>query len=113
MTDIVATFTPIVAAYILVYREEKLPGVKNLLKRAFDYTRITKKAWYIPIIFLTPFIFVLTYVIMRLVWLSVPTAWNPSLLTPLLFITFILALLVKSLAIRDMPPIPCRPGTPH
>jgi hypothetical protein len=50
VTDIVATFTPMVAASILVYREEKLLGVKNLLKRAFDYKRITKKVWYIPVI---------------------------------------------------------------
>ncbi|MDD1676812.1 MAG: CPBP family intramembrane metalloprotease [Methanomicrobiales archaeon] len=91
MTDIVATFTPMVAASILVYREEKLPGVKNLLKRAFDYKRITNNAWFVPIIFLTPFIYVLTYVIMRLIGLPVPTVWNPSLLTPLLFIAFFFA----------------------
>ena len=91
VTDILATFTPMVAASILVYREEGLGGVKNLLKRAFDYKRITKKAWYIPILFLMPFIYVLTYVIMRLVGLPVPTVWNPPLLTPLLFIAFFFA----------------------
>ena len=91
VTDIVATFSPMVAASILVYREEKLLGVKNLLKRAFDYKRITKKVWYVPIIFLMPFIYVLTYMIMRLVGLPVPTVWNPPLLTPLLFIAFFLA----------------------
>jgi membrane protease YdiL (CAAX protease family) len=80
-----------VAASILVYREEKLLGAKNLLKRAFDYKRITKKVWYVPIIFLMPFIYVLTYVIMRLVGLPVPTVWNPPLLTPLLFIAFFFA----------------------
>ena len=73
VTDIVATFSPMVAASILIYREEKLLGVKNLLKRAFDYKRITKKVWYVPIILLMPFIYVLTYVIMRLVELPVPT----------------------------------------
>ncbi len=86
VTDIVATFTPMIAASILVYREENLSGVKNLLKRTFDYKRITKKAWYVPIILLMPFIYVLTYVIMRLVGLPVPTVWTPSLFTPLLFI---------------------------
>lgn len=91
VTDIVATFTPMVAASILVYREEKLLGVKNLLKRTFDYKRITKKIWYVPIIFLMPFIYVLTYVIMRLVGLPVPTEWIPPLLTPLLFIALFLA----------------------
>lgn len=91
VTDTVATFSPMVAASILVYQEEKLLGVRNLLKRTFDYKRITKKVWYAPIIFLMPFIYVLTYMIMRLVGLPVPTVWNPPLLTPLLFIAFFLA----------------------
>ncbi len=51
VTDIVATFTPVVAASILVYREEGSGSVKNLLKRTFDYKRITRKVWYIPILF--------------------------------------------------------------
>ena len=38
-----------------------------------------------------PFIYVLTYVIMRLVGLPVPTVWSPPLLTPLLFIAFFFA----------------------
>ncbi len=91
VTDIAATFTPVIAASILVYWEEKLWGVKNFLKRAFDYKRITKKVWYIPIVFMIPFIYILTYVIMRLVWFPVPTVWNPPLLTPLLFIAFFFA----------------------
>lgn len=91
VTDIVATFTPMIAASILVYQDEKLLGVKNLLKRAFDYRRITKKVWYVPIIILIPFIYVLTYVIMYLVGLPVPTVWNPPILTPLLFIAFFFA----------------------
>lgn len=57
VTDIVATFTPMVAASILVYREEGPGSVKNLLKRAFDYKRITKKVWYVPILFMMPFIY--------------------------------------------------------
>ena len=61
------------------------------MKRAFDYKRITKKVWYVPIIFLMPTLFVLTYVVMRLAGLPVPTVWNPSLLTPLLFIAFFFA----------------------
>jgi hypothetical protein len=51
VTDIAATFAPTIAALILVYREEKLFGVRKLLGRTFDYKRITRKIWYIPIIF--------------------------------------------------------------
>ena len=78
MTDILATFFPMAAASILVYREEELLGVKNLLKKAFDYKRITKKVWYVPIILLIPFIYVLTYVIMHLVGLPVPNCLEPA-----------------------------------
>jgi len=91
VTDIVATFTPLIAASILMYREEGLSGVKNLLKRTFDYRRITKKAWYVLIILLMPAIYVLTYGIMRLAGLPVPAVWSPPLLTPLLFVAFFFA----------------------
>ena len=36
VTDIGVTFVPLIAASILVYREEKFGGVKRLLRRAFD-----------------------------------------------------------------------------
>jgi membrane protease YdiL (CAAX protease family) len=97
VTDIGATFVPLIAASILVYREEKLWGVRNLWKRTFDYKRITQKIRYVPIIFLMPFIYVLTYGVMRLVGLPVPTEWHIPLLTPLLFIAFFLAAAGKEL----------------
>lgn len=91
VTDIVATFCPAIAASILVYREEKFLGVRNLWKRAFDYKRITQKIWYVPIIFLMPLLYVMTYGVMRLVGQPVPTVWHPPLLTPLVFIGFFFA----------------------
>jgi hypothetical protein len=91
VTDIAATFAPTIAALILVYREEKLFGVRKLLRRTFDYKRITRKIWYIPIIFLMPLIYVLTYWIMRLVGLPVPTVWHLPLLTPFIFGLFFFA----------------------
>ena len=36
VTDIAATFAPTIAALILVYREEKLFGVRKLLGRTFE-----------------------------------------------------------------------------
>jgi hypothetical protein len=36
---------PLIAAFILVYREEKLGGIKRLLKRVFDIKRIKQKIW--------------------------------------------------------------------
>lgn len=91
VTDIGATFVPLIAAAILVYRKEKWYGVKQLLKRTFDYQGIKNKAWYIPIIFLMPVLYLLTYWIMRLIGILLPTEWQIPLLTPLLFLGFFIA----------------------
>ncbi len=88
VTDIGATFVPLIAASILVYREEKFGGVMKLLKRAFDYKRIKQKIWYVPIIFLMPLLYLLTYWVMRLIGLPVPVEWHIPLLTPLIFAFF-------------------------
>ncbi len=82
-------FIPLIAASILVHREEKLGGVKGLLKRAFDYKRIEQKIWYVPIIFLSPLLFFMTYWVMRLAGLPLPAKWNISFLMILiLFVAF-------------------------
>jgi hypothetical protein len=56
VTEFGLAFTPLAAASILVYGEEGIVGVGRLLKRIFDYRRIKLKLWYVPIIFLMPFI---------------------------------------------------------
>jgi uncharacterized protein len=45
---------PLIAAAILVYKKQKMQGVKDLLKQAFDFKKITDTQWYLPIIFLMP-----------------------------------------------------------
>ncbi len=91
VTDIGATFVPLIAASILVYREDKFGGVKRLLKRAFDYKRIKQKIWYVPIIFLMPLLFLLTYAVMRLIRLPLPAEWHIPLLAIPLFVAFFIA----------------------
>ena len=39
---------PVTAAAILVSRQNGFTGVKDLLKRAFDFKRVTAKIWYVP-----------------------------------------------------------------
>ena len=41
---------PIIAAVILVRKREGSEAAKVLLKRVFDYRRIGRKAWYLPIL---------------------------------------------------------------
>jgi len=80
---------PLIAAFILVYREEGGGGVRRLLRRIIDQKRIRKKIWYGPTIFLMPVIFLLTYGVMRLMGLPLPNKPTiPLLLIPLLFVLF-------------------------
>jgi uncharacterized protein len=80
---------PLMAALILVYREEGFGGVRRLLRRIFDQRRIRKRIWYGPIIFLMPAIFLLTYGVMSLMGLPLPDEpYFPFLVIPLLSVLF-------------------------
>jgi uncharacterized protein len=81
-----AFLCPVTAAAILVYRENKLRGVKELLARAFDFKRVSAKLWFVPVILLMPCIMALSYGMMRLMGVPLPT--------PLFSIGTILALFV-------------------
>jgi uncharacterized protein len=54
-------FCPLIAAAILVYKKQKIQGVKELLKQAFDFKKITDTRWYVPIVFLMPVIAFISY----------------------------------------------------
>jgi membrane protease YdiL (CAAX protease family) len=86
-------FCPLIAASILVYREDKTAGVTELLKRSFDYRRIRVKAWYIPTVLLMPGITVLSYGLMRLMRLPLPTPQFPVLAALAMFLAFFVAAL--------------------
>jgi uncharacterized protein len=79
---------PMIAALILVYTENGLEGVKQLLKRPFDFKRIKEKIWYIPIFFLMLCIIVLEYGLSKLIGVSIPDFQFPVLMVPVFFIVF-------------------------
>lgn len=79
---------PMIAALILVYKENKIDGIKQLFKRTLDYKRIKSKAWYVPVIFLMPVIYLLSYGVMRLMERALPEPLIPFLIMPMLFIGF-------------------------
>lgn len=81
-------FAPITAALILAYRVGRLGGATGLLKRSFDYKNITRKIWYIPIVFLMPTIFIIVLGIMRLVWQSIPDPILPIVAAPIALLGF-------------------------
>jgi membrane protease YdiL (CAAX protease family) len=81
--------TPLIAALILVYREDGQAGTSRLLSRIFDLKRIKPRVWYVPTIFLLPASFLLTYGVTRLLGLPLPhQPYVPVLLIPLLFVLF-------------------------
>jgi len=85
-------FCPLVAALILVYREDGLGGAKRLLKRIFDYKKIEPKIWYVPIISLLPFIYLMSYGVMRLMGLPLPDEPQiPYPTIPILLVVFFTA----------------------
>jgi len=81
---------PFSAALILAYRENRSYGVKRLLKRSFDYKRITKKNWYIPIFFLFPILFLLALGLMIFMGAPLPDPIAPVLAAPVAFLAFFL-----------------------
>jgi uncharacterized protein len=77
-------FCPLIAAAILVYKKQKKQGVKQLLKQSFDFKKIKNKKWYIPVVFLMPFIALLSYCYVKMTGGILPEP-QISALTVLLF----------------------------
>lgn len=72
VTDIGATLSPLVAACVLVHREDGWAGVRRLFARLLDYQRIRDKRWLVTALLLLPTLYGLTYLVMRILGLSVP-----------------------------------------
>ena len=82
------TFCPLIAAAILVYRERKFQGVSELLKLSFDFKKIKDKKWYLPIVFLMPFIALLSYGYLKLTGAMLPEPETPFLYIFIFFFVF-------------------------
>jgi membrane protease YdiL (CAAX protease family) len=86
------TFNPVLAAAILSYQQGGIQGVKALFKRAVDFPKIYHKIWYLPVLFLQPLIYCLSYLVMQLVGLPLPDPIQiPLLLAPVFFLLFFIA----------------------
>ena len=89
ITDILAAFTPMIAASILVHKEEGRIGIEKLFKRILDFPRITKKIWYLPIALLPFLMYLLIYMVIYLIGLPLATNFDiPFLSIPFLFCLF-------------------------
>lgn len=88
---------PALAALILAYWEKRSAGVTVLLKRAFDYKRITAKIWYAPILLLMPVVMVLSFGVIRLTGTPVPAPLISVLPTLMLCVVFFIGALCEEL----------------
>src|SRR4029450_8106351 len=83
------TVVPMTAAAILSYRQSGVTGVKELLKRAWDFKKVKNKTWYLPALGLAPLIYVASYAVMRLTGLPLPEPITvPFLLAPVFFVVY-------------------------
>ena len=96
ITDILAAFTPLIAASILVHQEDRRAGIKTLLRRIFDGYRINQKVWYVPITLLPILLYFLIYLTIYFAGLPLPDRWIiPFGSIPGLFALFFLGAVVE------------------
>ena len=92
---LIGAFAPITAALILTYGESRLEGAKKLVKRAFDYSHIAHKIWYLPMLCLMPVIFIIVLGIMRFTGQSIPVPLLPVVAGPIAFLAFVFFALLE------------------
>lgn len=79
--------SPIIAALILVYREEKFAGIGQFMRNVFDLRRIRPMLWYAPTFLLLPALYALSYGVMLLIGIPLP---QPQLAPVTLLVLFAL-----------------------
>lgn len=80
--------SPIIAGCYCTYRENGFQGVKELLKKTFDYERVKGKVWYLPTFFLMPAVTGIQYGMLRLMHRPIPNtqiSFSTLLVFPAIF----------------------------
>lgn len=81
-------FMPMIAALILVTRIRGGDGAATLLKRAFDFDRVSSVGWVLVAACLLPIVAVLQYAVLRLTGTALPTPQFALAATPLFLIVY-------------------------
>jgi membrane protease YdiL (CAAX protease family) len=92
VTDLMLAFTPLIAAVLLVYRNEGAGGLLAFLQGSFDFPKLARTAWLVPVLLLAPLIDGLTYVALHLAGHGGVPDPNLSRLPILAAIMFVLAI---------------------
>ena len=90
-------FSPLMAAAILVFRDSDIAGVIALLKRSFDFTRISAKVWYVPLILLVPGLTVLSIGWLHFTGVALPAPRFAAVWWPVIFVAFFIGALGEEL----------------
>jgi uncharacterized protein len=88
---------PAAAALILTHSENGTTGGARLLRRSFDFDRITAGAWYLPLLLLMPAVSVLSFAVQRLTGTPVPAPQIAVLPALLLSVGFFIGALGEEL----------------
>ena len=79
-----------------MYKEEGQTGIKKLFIRIFDFSRMKKKIWYVPVILLPSLMYFLIYIIIYFSGLPVASKFYVSFLSiPVLLIFFFLGAIAE------------------
>jgi membrane protease YdiL (CAAX protease family) len=88
-----AAFTPGIAAVLMVYGSDRLPGVGSLLRRSIDADRIGDKRWYLVFVLFNPAVAIMAYGLLRASDIAVPRPSISLLASGALFVAFFVAAL--------------------
>lgn len=84
------TITPITSALFLTFKRTGVHGLKKLLRRTFDYKRITKGRWYLVSFLMAPLFYMISLGVLLLFNISYPPSMTPLVAMPVMFIFFFL-----------------------
>ncbi len=81
-------FMPMVAAAALSYRHAGYPGVRELFRKVMDYAKAENKVWFVPALLTFPLIYLLSYLVMRLMGRPLPAVRMQYLMAPVFFVLY-------------------------
>jgi membrane protease YdiL (CAAX protease family) len=89
------TFCPLLAAAILVYKEQNIQGVQELLRLSFDFQKIKDKKWYMPVVLLMPTIAALSYLYLKITGAILPEPPTPFLSVIIFFFVYFIGAIAE------------------
>jgi len=90
ITDVVATFVPMISGFILYNKRNR--GIESgYFKKAVDFGKIRQPEWIILLVLMMPLLFLLTYLLMKVFGTDFPDNYRIPVVTPLLFIGYLIA----------------------